>query len=59
MARIGINTRNHTKEKPYLIIRIFSKLVRQKNTKKSKQKTKNKNKNQQSIELANYMYVCE
>ena len=44
MARIRINTRTHTKEKPYLInIFFFSKLVRQK----------------RSIGWAKYVYVCE
>ena len=45
MARIRINTRTHTKEKPYLINSyfFFSKLVRQK----------------KSIGWAKYVYVCE
>ena len=44
MVRIRINTRNHTKEKPYLInLYFFSKLVRQK----------------KSIGWAKYMHVCE
>ena len=44
MARIRINTKNHTKEKPYLINSyFFSKLVR----------------HEKSIGWAKYMYVCE
>ena len=44
MARIRINTRTHTKEKPYLINSyLFFKLVRQK----------------KSTGLARYVYVCE
>ena len=44
MARIRINARTHTKEKPYLInLYFFKKLVRQK----------------KSIGWAKYMYVCE
>ena len=43
MARIRINTRNHTKEKPYLINSYFFKIGKAK----------------KSIGWAKYMYVCE
>ena len=52
MARIRINPRTHTKEKPYLINSFFfSKFQKQTNKQKTKTKT--------PIGWAKYMYVCE
>ena len=69
MARISINTRKHTKEKPYLINSYFlSKLVRQKTKTKTKtknqkpktknQKTKNKTKKKKKKKTQDEQNAC-
>ena len=50
MARLRINTRNHTKEKPHLIIRIFFEIGKSEKEEEEEKK---------SIGWPKYMYVSE